>query len=261
MHPVADIDLAAYANGAWVVVKPAERDPESSSFWLFDGDPRTGWRAPKGDTATQQLVIALPGRSRIRELEFDSGTAVDVLAESSNAGPDRGFRTIATVALEPGRAAQRFAVAKPLTGRWLRFTVSGTHGSGESIELANIHARGELLAKASIPDLSGTYASNYGKLHLRQVGRSMSGCYEFEGGLISNGRVDGRVLRFDWVQPGPRGPAIFSFSPDGREFAGQWWYDGKTGQQGGLWTGNKISTEVGTCEHWPGAASVAAPGG
>ena len=72
MHPVADIDLASYANGARIVVRPAEADPGHSSFWLFDGDARTGWATPKGETSAQQLVIVLPGRSRIRELEFDT---------------------------------------------------------------------------------------------------------------------------------------------------------------------------------------------
>ncbi len=250
MHAVADIDLASYANGAWIVVKPVESDPAHSSFWLFDGDPRTSWVAPKGETAPQPLVIALPARSRVRELEFAAGAAgANVLVEMSGAGPNRGFRTIAAVTLEGGRAGQRFAIAKPMPGRWLRLTI---RSSGESIELSDIHAWGQLLAQAAVPNLSGTYASNYGNVHLRQDGQSVTGCYEFEGGLVSQGRVDGRVLHFDWVQPGPRGPATFSFSPDRGEFAGLWWYEGKTGQPGGLWTGKKTSAEVGGCEHWHG---------
>lgn len=111
-------------------------------------------------------------------------------------------------------------------------------------------------ASAAQLKLSGTYTTNYGNLHLRQDGNVVTGCYEFEGGVVSDGHVNGQILRFTWVQPGPRGPAVFTFVADGRDFTGLWWYEGKTDQAGQPWSGKKISDEVGRCEHWPAPAAA-----
>jgi len=258
----ADINLTSYANGAWMLKKPAEYDESWSAFWLLDERAQTGWATPKGTVTPQELLIVLPEQSVIKTLEFDSAsadgdgegsrTAKDIVVEVSNTGPASGFETIATLSLKAKQDKQRFTVAKAVAARWVKLTIKNNHGSQEYIELFDFRAYGEQKTKTPAPSVSGTYATNYSNFHLQQDGASVSGCYEHDGGLVTSGGIDGRVTRFTWTQTSSRGPAVFAFSPDGKEMLGLWWYDGQTDGPGGLWYGKRTSDTVGSCPHWKG---------
>ncbi len=258
----SDINLTSYANGAWLLKKPAEYDETWSAFWLLDERSKTGWATPKDVVSPQELLIVLAEESVIKALEFDtasadgdaegSRSAKDVLVQVSNIGPNSGFETIATLSLKPRADKQRFAVAKPTPARWVKLTINKNHGSSEYIELFDFRAIGVQKMRTPAPNVSGTYATNYQNFHLKQVGASLSGCYELSNGLISNGGIEGRVTRFTWTQTNGSGPAIFTFSPDGKEILGLWWNEGETDANGGLWYGKKISDSVGSCPNWNG---------
>ena len=257
-----DINLTSYANGAWILKKPAEYDESWSAFWLLDERSASGWATPKGTVTPQVVLIQLAEESVIKTLEFDSAnvdgdgegsrSAKDIVVEVSNQGPDTGFTAIANVTLKPKLDKQRFAVSKPAPARWVKLTIKNNHGSAEYIELFDFRAIGEQKTRTAVPDVSGTYATNYSNFHLQQDGATVSGCYEHGNGLISNGGIEGRVTRFTWAQDKERGPAIFTFSPDGKELLGIWWNEGQTDGTGGLWYGKKISDKVGSCPHWKG---------
>lgn len=263
-----ELNLTSYANGAWILRKPAEYNLEWSAFRLLDEYHQTGWATPKGVVTPQQLLIVLPEQSVIRAIEFDtasadgdaqgSRSARDVVVEVSDQGPEIGFEKIAAVTLKPRQDRQRHAIGKPMPGRWIRLTIKSNHGSAEYIELFDFRAYGEQKTSTMAPNLSGTYATNYGNFHLQQDGASVSGCYEYSGGVVVNGGKEGRVTRFTWVQTNARGPAVFTFSPDGKAMLGLWWYEGKTEQGGALWFGTKTSEQVGTCPHWKGSGSATA---
>jgi outer membrane protein OmpA-like peptidoglycan-associated protein len=262
----AEINLTSYANGAWLLNKPAEYDEEWSAFRLLDERSDTGWATPDGVVTPQQATIVLPEQSIVGTIEFDSAntdgdpegsrSAKDILVEMSDQGPNSGFETIASVALKPKLDKQRFSIAKPVAGRWIRLTVKTNHGSAEYIELFDFRAYGEQKTHTAAPNVSGTYSTNYGNFHLQQDGAAVSGCYEDDGGLVTNGGIEGRVTRFTWVQTKSRGPAIFTFSPDGRQMLGLWWNEGQTDGPGGLWYGKRISDKVGSCPHWQGAQTA-----
>jgi len=234
---------------------------------LLDERSDSGWATPRGMVGPQELLIVLPEQSIIRTLEFDSAStdgdsagsraAKDVVVEVSDTGPTGGFEVVATLSLKPKADKQRFAVGKPVAGRWVRLTIKNNHGSAEYIELMDFRAYGEQKTKTAVPNLSGTYATNYSNFHLRQDGAAVTGCYEFDEGLVVNGGVEGRVTRFTWVQPGKRGPAVLAFSPDGKEMLGLWWTEAQTHLAGQLWFGKKVSDSVGTCAHWKLAATPA----
>ena len=261
-----DINLTSYANGAWILKKPAEYNESWSAFWLLDERAQTGWATPNGTVTPQELLIALAEESVIKTLEFDnassdgdsegSRSAKDIIVQVSNQGPTTGFETITTVSLKARQDKQKFAVSKLTPARWVKLTIKNNHGSTEYIELFDFRAFGEQKTKTATPNLSGTYATNFSNFHLQQDGASVSGCYEHGGGLVINGGVEGRVTRFTWVQAEKRGPAIFSFSPDGKEVLGIWWYDGQTDGTGELWYGKKTSDNVGSCPHWKGAQTA-----
>ena len=262
----ADINLMSFANGAWMVKKPPEYDESWSAFWLLDERSQTGWATPKGVVAPQELVVVLPEQSVIKTIEFDSASvdgdgegsraAKDIVLEVSNQGPTSGFETIATVSLKAKKDQQRFTVSKLVPARWVKLTIKNNHGSVEYIELFDFRAYGEQKTKTAAPNLSGAYDTNFEKFRLQQDGASVTGCYEHAYGLVTNGGVDGRVTRFTWVQKELHGPAILTFSPDGKEMMGLWWEEGQTDGNGNIWTGKKVSDTVGTCPHWKGAQTA-----
>jgi len=115
-----------------------------------------------------------------------------------------------------------------------------------------VGARGKQLSNTPFPDVSGTYATNYGDMHLREQGNSIVGCYEHADGLLE-GAVDGSVMKLTWRQSTPsEGPAMMVFSGDGRQLFGLWWNKGNEKGTGSEWTGTKKSNTIGTCPHWTG---------
>lgn len=224
----------------------------------MDENPRTGWCCPSGKILNNVLVIELAEKTVFDRLEFDTGHAdkkgrgaKDITVELSDDGPKEGFTKIASVSLVDREDNQSFPVTVDKSGKWLRLTIQNNHGSSEYAELMDFRAFGKQLTKTSLPDVSGTYETNYNDFHLRQQGTSITGCYEWDEGVL-NGGIEDRILKFTWIEPGQKGPAIMVFASDGEKFFGLWWYEGKEDSQGGIWNGIKISQDVGGCPHWAG---------
>jgi outer membrane protein OmpA-like peptidoglycan-associated protein len=255
--------LIAFSSGALIVQKPQEYSEGWSAFWLLDDKAFSGWATPKDVIAPQTIVIALPERTQLDQLSFDTGNidgegrgAKDITVEMSDTGATSGFQQIAAVSLQDKADNQSFPVSAQVAGRWLRVMVKNNHGSPQYIELMEIRGFGKQLTQTPFADASGTYDTNYGKFHLKQEGTSVTGCYEHADGLL-NGGIEGRVMKFTWTQGKTRGPAIMVFSPDGKQMFGLWWYDGQTDANGSVWNGTKISNEVGSCPHWSGTGAEA----
>ena len=250
--------LVSFSSGAMVVQKPQEYGDSWSAFWILDENAGTGWATPKGVTGNQVMVIEMPERSLLKSLEFDAARvdgpgrgAKDILVEVSDTGAAAGFKAIAQVTLADHKDNQKFPVAAEVPGRWVRLTVKNNYGSPDYVELMDFRARGQQLTHTPFPDISGTYATNYGDMHLLEQGNSMVGCYEHSDGLLEGG-IEGRVMKLTWRQSNPsEGPAIMVFSPDAQQLLGLWWNKGET-SSGGLWTGTKKSKVVGTCPNWKG---------
>lgn len=252
--------LVSLSSGALLVKRPAEHSHGWSALWLLDESPSSGWATPEGLTTPQSFVIALPERTVLDGVEFDTAgvdcdgcAAKGVLVEMSDAGPSAGFRKVAEVVLKDRSDRQRFPVAAEVPGRWVRLTVRGNHGSPEYLELMDFRATGRQLTKTALADVSGTYETTYGAFHIRQEGTSVTGCYEYAEGLLDGG-VDGHVLSFTWREGERKGPAFMAFTPDGQEMLGLWWEEGRVSEVGGVWAGRKTGTAVGGCPHWSGGA-------
>ena len=263
--PLAAPSLVSFAAGAWIVKKPQEYGDGYRAFWLIDERADTMWATPANVTTAQELLLALPEQTVLQTLEFDTAAAdcegcaaKDIVVEVSDSGPDSGFKQIAALSLEAKRDRQRFAVAAEVPGRWVKLVIRNNHGSPEYLELADFRAYGKQLTQTPLADVSGTYETSYGPMHLRQEGSSLSGCYEFNDGLVENGGLDGRVMRFNWSESsgdGKRagGPAVMAFAPDGKEMLGLYWDEGRVDTVGGSWAGKKKSGSPGTCPQWKAA--------
>jgi len=254
--------LVSFSAGALIVQKPQEYDSNWSSFWMIDERADSGWASPEGVLTPAVTVIALPERTLLKRLEFDTRNtdgenrgAKDVVVEVSDTSAKDGFKQIAAVSLKDKLDGQKFPVTAEIPGRWVRLTIKNNHGAPDYLELMDFRAYGTQLTHTPFPDVSGTYDSDYGDFHIRQEGTSVTGCYEQAEGVLDGG-VEGRVLKFTWRQVGDaKGPAIMVFSPDGRQMLGLWWYQGSD-TRGGTWNGTKKSNAVGTCPHWSGGAQA-----
>ncbi len=253
-----DQSLVSFLSGALIVEKAPEYSFGWGNFMIVDENPLTGWCCPKGKILNNVLVIELAEKSVFDRLEFDTGNidkkgrgAKDILVELSDDGPTEGFVKIASVSLIDKEDNQSFPVTVDKSGKWLRLTIQNNHGSSEYTELMDFRAFGKQLTKTPLPDVSGTYKTNYNDFHLRQQGTSVTGCYEYDEGLL-NGGIEDRIMKFTWREPGQKGPAIMVFTSDGEKFIGLWWYEGKEDSPGGIWNGTKISQDVGGCPHWAG---------
>ena len=253
-----DQSLVSFSSGALLVEKAPEYSFGWGNFMIVDENPRTGWCSPKGKISNNVLVIELAEKSMFDSLEFDTGHvdgkgrgAKDIIVELSDDGPTEGFTKIASVSLIDKKDDQSFPVTVDKSGKWLRLTIQNNHGSSEYTELMDFRAFGKQLTKTPLPDVSGTYKTNYNDFHLRQQGTSVTGCYEFDEGLL-NGGIEDRIMKFTWRETGQKGPAIMVFTSDGEKFIGLWWYEGKEDSPAGTWNGTKISQDVGGCPHWAG---------
>jgi outer membrane protein OmpA-like peptidoglycan-associated protein len=250
--------LISFSAGAVIVQKPQEYGGDWTAFNLLDENPKTGWAAPKGVTTDQVTVIELPERTLLKRLEFDTGSVdgaqrsvKDIEVEMSDKGPADGFQKIAGVTLLNRLDHQQFPVSAEVPGRWVRLTTKNNFGAADYIELTDVRGYGTQLTHTPPGDVTGTYDTNSGPMHLLQQGTSITGCYEHSGGLLTGG-VDGHVVKLTWSQDGgkSRGPAVMVFSPDGRSLYGLWWHEGHEKDTGGQWNGQKKSATVGSCPNW-----------
>ncbi|MFB3906029.1 MAG: OmpA family protein [Acidobacteriota bacterium] len=253
--------LVSLSAGALLVVSPPEYGGSWPAVAIIDGSPRRGWATPEGVISPQVFVIELPEQTVLQTLAFDlartdrSGRgAKDVLVEMSNGGPTSGFRKIGQVVLRDKEDNQSFPVQADVPGRWVRLTVQSNHGAKDYLELMEFRATGKQLTHTPVANISGTYDTNYSRLHVRQEGSSLTGCYEYSKGVLTGG-IEGRVLKFTWVEGTRRGPAIMVVSADGKKLVGFYWHENQKGAPAGVWNGEKISDEVGSCPHWAGGAA------
>lgn len=94
------------------------------------------------------------------------------------------------------------------------------------------------------------YSQEFGDMKLIQSGAVVSGSYknprgpEHDGTL--RGKIDGDLLRVDWIEPGDtakaifpkRGKAIFRITHGGKKLQGTWGYDASD-DDGGRWNAEK----------------------
>jgi hypothetical protein len=257
-----EINLLALANGALPVVEPATY-PSWPVVNLIDEADSSGWAGTEGAVGGQAFVFELQTTSTIDRLEFgtecidgDGRAARRVRVSVSAASPQSGFVPIGEATLTERHEGQKFAVKNQVAGRWVRLELLDNHGDTQWIELCSFRGYGARPASPPVPDVAGTYATDYGDFHLRSQGQALIGCYEYDGGLLS-GSIEGRVLRLTWQEDGgvdDAGPAVMVADPGGKSFTGFWW-TGTDKERGpsGSWSGIKKSATVGSCPHWSGS--------
>ena len=225
-------NLLSFANGT---IMPANTDAGMviGPMLMIDGSSYQNW---VGDPKPQSFVFELPDSATIRTLEFDDDTSgmggvdagvKELSIEVSNVSASEGFQEIFSGALAKGVNGQRFEVAKPLPGRWLRANFSSNHG-GDNYSLTEIRAFGDAPPPNLATSVAGAYETAWGTYNIEQDGTSLRGCY-VPSGLSSApatfyGGVEGNIARIRYVEtdeagtPGEAKPLLLVFSRDGQRF-------------------------------------------
>lgn len=193
-------DLLSFASGTIMPVR-FEGERVTAPILMIDGSSYQNW---VGDGRPQSFVFELPQTAAIRTLEFDDDTGgmggVDsgvrtLTVEVSDTSASDGYREIFSGTLEKGVNGQRFDIAKPVPGRWLRANFKSNHG-GKWFSLAEIRAYGDAVPTPLSTQAGGAYASAWGTYNVVQNGSAISGCYRpddkatapgtFRGGIEGN---------------------------------------------------------------------------
>lgn len=260
-----DDNRLGFAAGTTIAVEPKSYGGSWGSWSMLDDDGTSGWASPQNDVGPHTMVLELLNRTTFSAFEFDNAlvdgagrSAKGVTVEVSDQSATAGFRPVLNATLKDKTAGQRLPVSAQVPARWVRLTIGGNHGDTEYTELMGFKGFGVAERPAPLADVSGAYQTDYGLFHIRQQGSALIGCYEHDEGLLE-GTVEGRLMQLTWREaggPSDRGPAIFTFAPDGSGFTGWWWNLGAEKRApSGTWNGTKKTSEVGTCPHWSGSVS------
>lgn len=269
------VNLLSFAAGTQIVDKPEDNkglfmlayDPIN----LIDESQDNDWAA-KADVPAV-IVFELPERTELERLAFDTArvshagsSSRAVLVEVSDRSMSTGYRPILSTDLKQTTDNQSFPVSAVVPGRWVRLTVSSNYG-GEGFAMVEFRGYGrQLTHDASLTNVSGTYEgySGWGAVHLKQEGSRVTGCYEYQQGVISGG-VEGRLLKALMIETASDGGksrqlGLFSFSPDNRRVLGLTRAeDAEPGSMfNAFYSGEKISNDIGDCPSIPGWKGQAA---
>ncbi len=263
------LDLLTFAAGTQIVEKPKDNQGLFQMAYdpinLIDEAPSTDWTAAASPVPV--LVFELPERAEIERMVFDSAglnrdekSPKSVTVEMSDTSKDAGYKIILNADLAMARNGQGVPVSAKVPGRWLRLTINSNHGD-EYVGMTGVHAFGkQLTSEASLSGVSGSYDgwSGWGKVHLKQEGTHVTGCYDYQDGTISGG-IEGRLLKVVMTETGSDGSksrqlGLFSFSSDGKLIMGLTRAEGADAGSGyaSFYNGEKVSDDIGDCPNIPG---------
>ena len=269
------VDLLAFAAGTQIVEKPKDNQGLFQMAYdpinLIDEAPSTDWTAIAKPVPV--IVFELPEQTEVERMVFDTAglnrdekSPKSVTVEMSDTSRQAGYTTILSTDLAMARNDQGVPVSARVPGRWLRLTINSNHGD-EYVGMTGLHAYGKQLTNsATLDGLSGTYDgwSGWGKVHLKQEGTRVTGCYDYLDGTISGG-IEGRMLKTVLTETGADGAktrqlGLFSFSRDGKLIMGLSRTEGAAPGSGyaGFYNGEKSSDDIGDCPgipDWKGDAA------
>jgi outer membrane protein OmpA-like peptidoglycan-associated protein len=256
------INLLSLQEGTLPVVSPPSYGGWPSENML-DDSAQSGWASEAGRIKNNVFVFEMVASAVLEGFEFDTASsdaeaagAKEILVEVSNTSAQSGYTPVLQAVLADKTDGQAFAAAKTVPARWVRLTIAANHGNPDYSELFSFRGWGQKPALAGPANISGTFSSSYANFHVRQQGTALTGCYEYNDGLL-DGTIEGRVMKITWHEsggPDNRGPALMVFAPNGKSFHGFWWHLGnEKAAPSGTWDGQKISDQVGGCPHWSGS--------
>jgi outer membrane protein OmpA-like peptidoglycan-associated protein len=223
---------------------------------LIDEAEAGEWFSVDNQTTNQFVTIELPARTTLKTIVFDNNGfdyedrfVKDVTVAVSDVSATEGFQKILEATLEKEKEEQSFPVSQTAAGRWVRLNILSNHGSPKAVQLREIRGYGKQEPR-QFANISGTYEGDYTrKLHIKQEGSLATGCFDAYRGVFS-GTIEGRTLTLvATLQEEDQRFIVINFSPDGKKYTGVWW-EGAEKRFDNAFTGDKLSDEIGNCEHF-----------
>lgn len=217
-QPDVERNLLSFAGGTTIVQPAYDGTMSAPAFGpiaLIDSTTTINW-VSSGETAAETgavFVLELPETATLKTLVFDNDTAGfggaaagvrDFTVEVSDVSATSGYQEILSASLKKDENDQRFTIAKPMAGRWVRATFKNNHGDPKNLSVAEMSGYGDAPAPALSTNLSGTYvnSSESGVYHIKQDGASLSGCYEpanlYSEPAVFTGGIEGNVVNITW---------------------------------------------------------------
>ncbi|MEG2942454.1 MAG: OmpA family protein [Thermomonas sp.] len=228
----ASPNLLSFASGT-IMPLPSDALLVTAPILMIDGSSIQNW---VGDGQPQSFVFELAETATLRVLEFDDDTSgmggidsgiKDLTVEVSATSASEGFQQVFAGSLAKGVNGQRFDIAKPVAGRWVRANFTSNHG-GDSYSLAEFRGFGDAAAPALLTNASGSFETVWGHWNVTQTGTLISGCFQ-PAGLSTqpatfSGGMEGNIARIRYVEVddagAPRDPRalLLVFARDGQRF-------------------------------------------
>lgn len=139
----------------------------------------------------------------------------------------------------------------------MRLTIKDNYGSPTYIQLMEFRGFGESEVVPMPENVSGTYKTSSGELHIKQEGTSIIGCYNYSYDYLIEGGIEGRTMKFLTNRLAKNGSGkrdrkvIMIVSDDGKKLTGVWSGERPDARYVGKWDAVKTSSEVGNCPHLP----------
>ncbi len=244
----SQIDWLDLANGAVILSKTSEYNPQWSALSLIDGTTAYGWCSAEKRPYPNTFVIELAQEIILKKFVIDNAAAqepgypgISLRAFKlyvSTTSPKEGFQ-LALAGEVPRGKRKEFGFQKPIKARWLKLVALSNWGHERYTEIMELEAYGDLTGKSTKQSsVSGVFDTNYNLLLLKQEGNDVEGCYDWDNGVLS-GVTDGRVVRFEWRENGPQiGTAIMVLSSSGNFLNGLWY---EKGRLQGVWFGSRVT--------------------
>ena len=225
-------NLLSFANGT-IMPLPSDALLVTAPILMIDGSSIQNW---VGEGKPQSFVFELPEAATFRTLEFDNDTSgmggvdagiKDITVEVSTTSATEGFQQVFAGSLAKGVNGQRFDIAKPVAGRWVRANFTSNQG-GESYSLAEFRAFGDAPPAVLTTDASGSYETVWGTWNVTQAGTTISGCFQ-PAGLSTQpatftGGMEGNIARIRYIETDDAGAPrearalLLVFARDGKRF-------------------------------------------
>jgi OOP family OmpA-OmpF porin len=241
-------DVLDIASGAVVISATSEYNESWAALMFLNGTPDTGWCSAENKAYPNTIIMELSRQFQLTEFVIDntktqeSGypgiSARKFELYASTTSHEAGFDLLYTGEAAKGER-KVFSLKKSVKAQWLKLVVLSNWGHPAYTEIMELEAYGKAVGAPPQQRLiKGVFDTNYRLLRLEQYGNTIEGCYDWGNGTLS-GTTDGRVIRFQWTENGPKtGTAVMVLTVDGNFLNGMWY---ENGTYRGLWYGTKVT--------------------
>ncbi len=196
---------------------------------LFDQGHKV-WCSQKKSQFPHEFVMELTEPYIIEKLVFNNqveatqGIATKKVSVAfSTTDPDYGFVNIGEYSLEPGNVHE--IEIDPGEARWIKLSILSNHGNKSYTELSEFQAWGKHKHPEIRPvNVEGKWETNWGWVQFGQNGSSITGNYQYNGGVIRYGGINRNMITYKWVEDivNQQGWTLLFMNREGTRLTGVW---------------------------------------